>query len=815
MPNTAIQYSLEARESLSGTIKTISGNMRGLASASDVTFKQLTSGLNASTRAAAEMRRELAQTERQAKMTGGGMDGLWKSVAGGALAAKAVTVFAEGMISATKAVVSNTSALEQSKIAFTQLLGSAGQADKFIGDLQAFAAKTPFKFSELREYAQQLVGTGTAAKNVIPVMTDLGNAVAAVGGGNEKLQRVVLAYEQVQSKGKLAGDEARQFAEAGIPVWQLLSKQLGISTAQVQKLSEEGKITAQVFDEAFHAEAVARWGGQMEAASHSLQGITSNIGDLGEQLSAKLGGPIVRVFEQELAHLVEDLSDPKTAATLDEWGENLGKAALFAAKLWDEFAKGAREAFAAIRPVTDAVGALLGSLPASGADPLAPVAKSAAALTTQTKAAVVATVDYRGQIDAAQDVLEGMRRQDQDRNYALDQQVEGERRKLTLLERQFAIQDRATSIDRLKAKIARDEQLAKNLYSQPGQAAGARLEDERAQLADMLRDQSRDKQKYAIQDRITGLEETKKGLDHQAQLRERAQQDYIDSLRKAESEAKTGADVAAAAQDEWAKRVAATTEEYRSMYDHTSQSAPVMQGQLGALNEQVKLALDFGGQLAKTWREDVAPAFKTAGDMLGDLWTAGDKVAQLFGFKGGLGEAFLKETQTTFGAVGLIIKQTASELRRLAIGAALLKDLSMGGNNFENTQQAWKDFAAQDPLSQAGVGLIAGMNGGKLPGTVTQPGGGSGGAIGDLPKRAGGGPVGAGQTYVVGERGPELLHMGQSGYVSPNGSDGLRSITIRTVCEECGREQFAENVVRNGELIANTVGRHTRGANHF
>ena len=40
--------------------------------------------------------------------------------------------------------------------------------------------------------------------------------------------------------------------------------------------------------------------------------------------------------------------------------------------------------------------------------------------------------------------------------------------------------------------------------------------------------------------------------------------------------------------------------------------------------------------------------------------------------------------------------------------------------------------------------------------------------------RAGGGPVSAGQTYLVGERGPELLHMGsgQGGSITPNGAIG-------------------------------------------
>lgn len=41
-----------------------------------------------------------------------------------------------------------------------------------------------------------------------------------------------------------------------------------------------------------------------------------------------------------------------------------------------------------------------------------------------------------------------------------------------------------------------------------------------------------------------------------------------------------------------------------------------------------------------------------------------------------------------------------------------------------------------------------------------------------LTGRASGGPVSAGSTYLVGENGPELLHMGANGMVSPNGGGG-------------------------------------------
>ena len=55
------------------------------------------------------------------------------------------------------------------------------------------------------------------------------------------------------------------------------------------------------------------------------------------------------------------------------------------------------------------------------------------------------------------------------------------------------------------------------------------------------------------------------------------------------------------------------------------------------------------------------------------------------------------------------------------------------------------------------------------------------GPIKDLTKRAGGGPVSRGSSYMVGERGPELITAGRSGYVNRAGSLAAGGITVSPV----------------------------------
>lgn len=141
--------------------------------------------------------------------------------------------------------------LDEQAIAFTTLLGSGPKAAAFLGDLQRFANVTPFDTASIGLTAQRMLAVGFAAKDVIPLLTNIGGAVASLGGGTGELNRIVLAFTQIQSKGKLQGDELLQLSEAGIPGLQLLATHLGKTTVQTQKLIEAGKVKPDTFFAAF------------------------------------------------------------------------------------------------------------------------------------------------------------------------------------------------------------------------------------------------------------------------------------------------------------------------------------------------------------------------------------------------------------------------------------------------------------------------------------------------------------------------------------------------------------------------------------
>jgi tape measure domain-containing protein len=189
-------------------------------------------------------------------------------------------VAAGGLAVAGAALGLKTAAnLETAQVGFTRLLGSAKQARSFLGQLKTFAAKTPFELPGLVDASRALVGAGTAAKDVIPILTSLGDASGALGLDQERFGRVMVAVTQIMNRGKVQSEELMQITEAGIPVWQLLAKATGKPVPELQKLMQQGKLLAKDVLPKLFQQMRKDYGGGMAQQSKTLAGIWSTFKD--------------------------------------------------------------------------------------------------------------------------------------------------------------------------------------------------------------------------------------------------------------------------------------------------------------------------------------------------------------------------------------------------------------------------------------------------------------------------------------------------------------------------------------------------------
>lgn len=218
----------------------------------------------------------------------------------------------------TGSVVGMNNQLQNASIGFATMLGSGEKAQKFLDALQAFAAKTPFEFSELVPAAQRMLAMGFAAKDVIPDLTAVGDAAAALGASPETIDRVTLALGQMNAKGKVSAEEMLQLTEAGIPAWDLLAKGMGKSTAEVMKLSEKGLIPAKKAIDLITKGMEDRFGGMMDKASHTYSGAMSTIHDVTQNVLATAFHPL---FDR-IAKGADQLATFLTTSNVQGWAND-------------------------------------------------------------------------------------------------------------------------------------------------------------------------------------------------------------------------------------------------------------------------------------------------------------------------------------------------------------------------------------------------------------------------------------------------------------------------------------------------------------
>lgn len=242
------------------------------------------------------------------KSFGGGMI----PMLGGMAVAGAAALVGLG-VAGIGAGLATAASMEQARIAFTTMLGSAQQADTFLKQLADFAAQTPFEFPELQTAASALISAGVQADKVIPIMRTLGNVTSGMGTGSEGVRRATVALQQMQAAGKITGEDLNQLRDAGIPVYDLLAAATGKSKEEVVALAQAGKLGKKELDAMMSAlesgKGLEKFNGLMEAQSQSLSGLVSTFKDnLGQGL-AKAVEPLIPLLKDGLGKTAMWLSE--------------------------------------------------------------------------------------------------------------------------------------------------------------------------------------------------------------------------------------------------------------------------------------------------------------------------------------------------------------------------------------------------------------------------------------------------------------------------------------------------------------------------
>jgi tape measure domain-containing protein len=224
-----------------------------------------------------------------------------------------------------KSVFEFDSGIQQSTTALTTLLHSAPAANALVKQLQDLAqASSLLDTGNAVHLGQVLIGMGDPVKNVVGDMQALGDATAGVGGTQDTLNSLALAWGQMSAKGKIQSDEILQMTEQGVPALQLLAKAYGVPTSQMQNMITKGQVLSSDALPKLRDQIEKSFGGADAAAgANSIGGAFDRIKEAALGLAGAAAMPLIKALTPIIANLADELSSPKIQAFVNSIGPKI------------------------------------------------------------------------------------------------------------------------------------------------------------------------------------------------------------------------------------------------------------------------------------------------------------------------------------------------------------------------------------------------------------------------------------------------------------------------------------------------------------
>jgi tape measure domain-containing protein len=240
--------------------------------------------------------------------------GQFGKVAGGAAAAGFAVL--GGVVG--KAGLDFNAMEEQSKVAWKTLLGTSDAADKMIGKIQDFAAATPFAVENVDMMAKYLHNAGYEGQAMFDELMKISDVASAFSIPAAEAKEMARQMSQVQQAGVAYTEDLNVLQDRGVPIFQALSEVMGVQVKDVKKLASEGKVTADVYSEAFNRIS-GEVKGASEAQSKTFTGMISTLRDNFNKLAGEMTSGAFAFVKDILPIIIAGLEKMNTLFAEGGW----------------------------------------------------------------------------------------------------------------------------------------------------------------------------------------------------------------------------------------------------------------------------------------------------------------------------------------------------------------------------------------------------------------------------------------------------------------------------------------------------------------
>ncbi len=210
---------------------------------------------------------------------------------------------------------------ERAEANFRSLLGSVDRAKAHIADLREFANSTPLTFDDLSRASRLLLSFGAAADSVLPSLKMLGDISM---GNAQRFQGLALVFAQVQSQGKLMGQDLLQMVNQGFNPLTVIAKETGATVSELKDLMAEGGISFEMVAAAMRkaTEEGGLFHNALQEASTTGEGLISTLKDKWTNAVAQFGMAFSDAAKGGIQRLIDALDDLVSSGDIDVWASN-------------------------------------------------------------------------------------------------------------------------------------------------------------------------------------------------------------------------------------------------------------------------------------------------------------------------------------------------------------------------------------------------------------------------------------------------------------------------------------------------------------
>lgn len=316
-------------------------------------------------------------------------------------------------------------AIESAEAKLRGLGNSAGDVSRIMENANAAVTGTAYGLDAAATTAAMAVASGIKpGKELEQVLKTTADTAAIAGASMDEMGAI---FGSVAARGKLQGDDLMQLQSRGIPVLEMLSKQVGKTTEDVSKMVSSGTVDFALFERALRDGV----GGSALEAGNTFKGALENMGAAAGRVGATALTPFFGLMRtgfdgaktgldglnKALKPLAQDLTgyiDSKVVPAMKSFGSSIGdalsspqvkNAAALVKVVFNDILNAAR----ALAPVIANVGSALGKAAAqlggavwnTFASALSAAASAASALAGPLEAVTGALSEHSGLVTAA------------------------------------------------------------------------------------------------------------------------------------------------------------------------------------------------------------------------------------------------------------------------------------------------------------------------------------------------------------------------------------------------------------------------------